>query len=322
MPPSSIPAEPSAAPANLLRLLNMRWLAVAAYVAGIAAAKPLLDVSLPYLPMLGVVSLLAAFNALTLLRVRQASRVGEGEVFAQLMVDVTALTVLLFFSGGPANPFVSLYLPWIAVAAAILAVRLAWLVAALCLAGYSFVIVSNVPLVLPDFERATRFHILGMWLVFVASGALMAWFIARMTGEVRRRDRDLAKAREAALRNERVVALGSLAAGAAHELGTPLATMAVLAGELARRDDVPADVREDLALLRDQVAQCKSIITGLAGRAGQLRAEGGRAQPVDRWVEEIVARWRALRPQAEARVALDGPRPAPLVAGAATLEQA
>lgn len=75
-------------------------------------------------------------------------------------------------------------------------------------------------------------HVSGMWFTFVLSTVLIAWFIVRMSHSIRQRDKELAEAREQALCNEQIIALGTLAAGAAHELGTPLSTMAVIAGEL------------------------------------------------------------------------------------------
>jgi two-component system sensor histidine kinase RegB len=307
---------------NLRRLALMRWYAVGGQLVAIGAARPLLDIELPLAPMLAIAALLAAYNLLTLARLRRAEPVPDTELFAQICVDVTALTLLLFFSGGASNPFVSLYLPPITIAAAVLPLRYAWAIAGLSVAAYSLLVFINVPLRLPDAERATRLHLAGMWLIFVASTALIAWFVARMTAAIRSRDLELAAAREEALRNERVIALGSLAAGAAHELGTPLATMAVIAGELARDPAASPEVKEDLALLREQIDHCKGIITGLAERAGQTRAEGGRAVELDRWLEEIVARWKKLRPHAESRVSLRGAMPAPLIVGEAALEQA
>lgn len=306
---------------NLRRLLAMRWLAVGGEAAAVVAAPLLLGIPLPLAPMLGIVALQAAFNLHAHGRLRRRGSVTEGELVAHLGVDMMALTLLLFFSGGAANPFVSFYLPPIAVAATILPARAAWGIALAGVAAYSLLSVFNVPLELADAARATRLHLAGMWLTFVVSAALIAWFVARMAAAIRSRDLELAAAREAALRNERVIALGSLAAGAAHELGTPLATMAILAGELGRNADLPAETREDLALLRQQVEHCKGIITGLAARAGQARAEGGAAVALDRWLEQVIARWRQLRPHAEAKVSLHGTA-APMIVGEATLEQA
>jgi two-component system sensor histidine kinase RegB len=305
----------------LRRLVLMRWFAVAGQFVLIAAAGPLLDIALPLAPMLGIVALQAGFNLFTRRRLASGGGIADGELFAQLGVDITALTLLLFFSGGAANPLVSLYLPGIAIAAVVLPGRFAWGVVALSVAAYSLLVFWNVPLPVADAERATRLHLAGMWLIFVASAALIAWFVARMAAAIRSRDLALAAAREEALRNERVIALGSLAAGAAHELGTPLATMAILVGELSRETALSPEAQEDLSLLRSQMEHCKGIITGLAARAGQVRAEGGAALDLDRWLEQVVERWRRLRPHAEAKVSLHGTA-TPRVVGEATLEQA
>jgi two-component system sensor histidine kinase RegB len=272
--------------------------------------------------MLAIIALLAGFNLATRRRLTRGGAVTDSELFAQLGVDITALTLLLFFSGGGANPLVSLYLPTIAIAAVVLPGRFAWCVVALSVAAYSLLVFWNIPLPVADAERATRLHLAGMWLIFVASAALIAWFVARMAAAIRSRDLQLAAAREEALRNERVIALGSLAAGAAHELGTPLATMAILAGELGRNAGLPPETQEDLALLRQQVEHCKGIITGLAARAGQARAEGGGAVALDHWLEQVIARWRQLRPHAAAKVSLHGTATPPRIVGEATLEQA
>jgi two-component system sensor histidine kinase RegB len=143
-----------------------------------------------------------------------------------------------------------------------------------------------------------------------------------MTRLIRERDAELAAAREQALRDERVMAIGTLAAGAAHELGTPLATMALLAGELARDEQLPDAAREDIALLREQIAACKTIITGLSRRAGAERLENADLQPVDRWLDAVRQRWHALRPQAESHLAVSGAQPVPLIAADPRLEQA
>jgi signal transduction histidine kinase len=138
-----------------------------------------------------------------------------------------------------------------------------------------------------DAERAARLHLAGMWLTFVVSAAMIAWFVARMTASIRERDSRLAAAREQALRDERVVALGALAAGAAHELGTPLATMAVLVGELEHDPSLDADARADLALVREQVALCKGIISGMAATQRRGAPESLQAQDAGDWLRGV-----------------------------------
>jgi two-component system sensor histidine kinase RegB len=143
-----------------------------------------------------------------------------------------------------------------------------------------------------------------------------------MAAQVRGRDAALAAAREAALRNERIVALGNLAAGAAHELGTPLSTMAVLAGELARRSDLPPDARDDTQLIVTQVLECKRIISALTERAGSPRAEAAAPTAVDAWMDQVVQRWRLQRPSAAGALDRRGPMPGPRVAVDPALERA
>jgi len=310
---------------NLHRLSLMRWIAIAGQITAIAAGKVWLDIHLPLVPMLFIVALLIAFNLITWVRLNRPAAVNDAELFMQLSVDLTALTVLLFFSGGASNPFVSLYLPPIAIAAAILPARFAWAVAAISGAAYSMLVFISMPLLMDNMDRAPQLHLVGMWLTFVISAALITWFVARMTSAIRQRDLALAAAREEALRNERVVALGSLAAGAAHELGTPLSTMAVIVGELLlqpKLDQTDLLLQEDLILIREQITHCKSIITGLVDQAGEIRAEGGRAISINDWLTQVVARWQQLRPHAHCTVSLSGTSPAPHIVGEATLEQA
>jgi len=173
-----------------------------------------------------------------------------------------------------------------------------------------------------DHEKALEIHLVGMWVIFVFSGITICWSVLRLTAAVRRRDAELAGAREAALRGERVLALGNLAAGAAHELGTPLTTMAVLAGELLRDAQLPPALRPDLELMRAQIGDCKRIITQLAAQAGSSRAEAVGRLAVDAWLAQLLERWRLQRPTIVPRLRLEGTRPGPVVAMDATLGQA
>jgi two-component system sensor histidine kinase RegB len=121
------------------------------------------------------------------------------------------------------------------------------------------------------------------------------------------------------------MAMGTLAAGAAHELGTPLGTMALIAGELAhdaRQLDLPPQWHEDLALLRQQIGVCKQIITGLSRRAGAERLENSPRQRVDRWLEQVRQHWAAIRPQAESRLLIQGEGEIPEITADPRLEQA
>ncbi len=318
----------SATPAgkeNLKRLFWLRGFAIAGMSLMVATAQAMYHIIVPLAAPLALLTLWALLNLLTWLRLKHQAPVSHGELLAQLGADLVMLTALLTFSGGPANPLTSLYLPTVAVGAAILPARRAWVVACLSVLAYSMLWQFSIALTVEDVDRAMQMHLTGMWLTFTASALLIASFVTRMTTSLRERERQLAAAREQALRDERIVALGNLAAGAAHELGTPLATMAVLAGELANDSATPSAQRDDLNLLREQIAACKHIISSLAEKAGVPRAEHGKSIAVDRWIEGIVAHWRTLRPEIAPQVTMasicDNTQP-PLIFGEATLEQA
>lgn len=308
--------------ASLSRLVALRWIVIGVQLLVLTLAQPTLGIRLPLVPMIAVLGLLALSNVISMARITGGVAIGEAELLTQVCIDVAAMTVLVYLAGGVTNPLISLYLPIIAVAATILPGRFAAVVVAMSIAAYSLLTLEYRPLQLEDPHDAVRLHLTGMWLSFAVSAVIIGWFVVRMMQAIRTRDAQLAAAEAAALRNERVVALGNLAAGAAHELGTPLGTIAMIAGELLRRPGLDADLQADLELVRGQTAQCKSIITTLSARAGGSRAEGGGALSVDAWVSGAIARWQAQRPHVTAAVRIRGDTPPPRVMADSTLDQA
>jgi two-component system sensor histidine kinase RegB len=305
---------------NQRRAVILRWWLLAAVAVAVSSAPTFLDIGLPRLPMFAVVGLMAGFNAYIQWSTRANVETGAAELFGQLCVDLVALGILLYLSGGAANPLISFLLVPVAVAALSLPGRHTAAVAVLAIAIYSLLMWRFLPLPVADAERGARLHLGGMWLTFVVSATMIAWFVARMTASIRERDNRLAAAREQALRDERVVALGAMAAGAAHELGTPLATMAVVVGELEQEPSLDADARADLALVREQIALCKGIISNMAARTGATRPEQLEAQDCAEWVRGVCARWQAMRPRAGSRVIVEGDG-APWIPIDAALEQ-
>ena len=157
-------------------------------------------------------------------------------------------------------------------------------------------------------EGIFNLHVLGMWLGFVLSAAIIAWFVVQMAQAVRQRDETLSRVREEILRNERIVALGTQAAGAAHELGTPLSTMAVVIGEL--RHDVTSTqtaLRDNLTILEEQVRNCKRILDKFMANAQDSGAAS--LQPIDELMEEVLDEWQLLRPTAQYHYHSNGVQP-------------
>ncbi|NWG30481.1 MAG: HAMP domain-containing histidine kinase [Rhodocyclaceae bacterium] len=301
------------------RLALLRWWLIGALTLATLAGPTLLDIALPLAPLLSLLALLAVFNLVIQVW-------GGNEEFrpvdlaGQLAVDLVAMGVLLYLTGGATNPLISLLLLPVAVSAFSLPARWVAGLALLSIGIYSLLMLYSLPLPVADVARATRLHLTGMWLTFVVSVLLLAWFVTRMTQTLRERDIELAAAREDALRDAQVVALGQLAAGAAHELGTPLATMNVLAGELANDPRLPEDAHADLELLRRQIGICKEIVGGLTQKAGIERA--GQLQAANVWLENLLARWRTLWPNASCALEITSPGTPPRLIPEAAIEQA
>lgn len=328
----------------LARLVALRRIEVIAQGLVMALALAGLRIPLAIAPMVAATVALGLVNLATQWRLERGWPVTDKELLAHLAIDAGALGFLLYFSGGSANPFISLFLLPPTLAAALLPARYAWAMAGLTLVAYTFLMFWNLPLPAPQGElaqldavlaRATgtapehaghlsgfALHVLGMWLNFVISVGVVAFFLTRMAATLKSREQELAAAREAALRHEQILSLGTLAAGAAHKLGTPLATMAVLIRELELGQGDPAEQQEDLRLLRQQVDLCKRTISQILASAGQARHESLLSVPLDAYLSELLDEWRLIRPRAPLRVTLEGAQPGPLIAADRTLEQA
>ncbi len=295
---------------QLRRLAALRSLAIAAQLLTLAAVRKILELELDWQPMLLTIAALVLVNLLTLLRLRSSKPISNPELFGQLCIDVLALSVLLYYSGGSTNPFVSLYLLPLVIAAATLPGRYTWSMAALTAACYSVLMFHYIPL--PhnhqhDGDSAFNAHVVGMWLGFVFSTVVVAYFVVKMAQAVRSRDEMLVRAREETLRNERIVALGTQAAGAAHELGTPLSTMAVVIGELRHDTVAQPGWRDALNILNEQVHVCRRILDKILADA----QVGGAAslQPADRLMAEVLDEWQLLRPTAQYQYRSAAPSP-------------
>ncbi len=286
---------------NLQRLFWLRNIAIAAQCLTIGLVYWTIDIEIPWAQLVLVVALLALINFLTWIRLHRKWPVSHLEFFLQLLIDVLALSTLLYFSGGSTNPFISLYLLPITIAAATLPWRYTWVMAFITIACYTLLLFVYVPLPHEHSNHLIEFalHVSGMWLAFVLSTVIIAWFVVKMSASIRDRDQDLAKAREHALRNEQIIALGTLAAGAAHELGTPLSTMAVVTGELQQEYTQDNEFQNNIRILRDQITHCKQTLTQLLAKVGQTRAEQGSELPVNEFLDQILDKWKLIRPSVQ-----------------------
>ncbi|HET6411479.1 MAG TPA: ATP-binding protein [Anaeromyxobacter sp.] len=282
---------------NLTWLVHLHWWAILGQVAMVAAGQILTRVALP-LGTLALVLLGEAFLNLGLWAVARRARATDGVIAAVMVVDAIALTVILYLTGGAANPFSTLYLVNVALAAVLLPPRWSWLILLTSLCGYGALFLDervaglghHIHSALEE-ERLLRVHLGGMWVALLVASVFVVLFVHQLTRTLSVRERELRETRSRADQREKLAALATLAAGAAHELSTPLGTIAIVTRELQRslKDTVSAEVRADLQLVRDQIARCREILDRMSAQSGANMGESFVLIPVPRWIEQALS---------------------------------
>ena len=204
-----------------------------------------------------------------------------------LAIDIMLLTLILFFSGGVMNPFTIFYLVEVAAAAVLLGAGWTWTCVGLSIASYStmfFIPPAGAMKAMPGMvDTEFRLHLYGMLTSFGVAAICVAYFITLIQKDRIRMGKQLDTEREKTARIQRFSALTAIAAGAAHELATPLGTIGIAAEELQRQVascDVPRSVTEDIALIRSQVRRCRSTLDQL-DPAGPGNSRFRRMAPQD-----------------------------------------
>ncbi len=343
---------------NLAWLLRLRLVATAGQVGAIVVVHALMGIALPLLPIGTILLVAVLLNLAVAIWLRRRVRVGESVVGGLIAADVVLFSGLLYFTGGPANPFSFLYLVYIALATLALRPVWTWTLVALAVGCFGLLFVGHVPLAAvshhappagaqapeparvdharhtpaehaahlararAEEERRSRgattevthadamdLHLYGMWVAFGIGAAAIVYFLTRVTHALADREADLLAAREVARKTEKLASLATLAAGAAHELATPLATIAVVAKELERSLAGDADRASDVRLVREQVERCREILRSMAADSGQTLGE----LVADVSVATVLEAAIAGLPDA-ARVRLEAPPQQPIVA--------
>jgi two-component system sensor histidine kinase RegB len=267
------------APELVLRwLVALRFLAAAGQGMALAVAALALELPLPY-RALWTVPALTVLSNLVLWLVPVPPARARSVAASVLVLDTLLFTALLTLSGGPDNPFSAIYAIHVAIAAMLGSARATWLVSGLSAAGYAFAfrwhesqhfwhgpLAEAVPL---------QLHAVGMWVAVAVVAVVITFFIGTITTKLREREAALRSMGEVAARSARLASLTTLAAGAAHELGSPLGTIAVIARDLAGAARAPAlaSLADDAALLRSEVDRCRAILDRMSARAERVDAE-------------------------------------------------
>jgi len=322
--PSRFSFVDTAGPSGALRLLFwLRMVAIGSQVVAVAVAYFVLDGPLPLREIGLAIGALALWNALNYGPVHRQRDVQDAEVALHLAVDIVVFTAVVYYTGGPTNPFVSLYLVPISLAATSLPTRYAWLTVALCGAGYSLLWWRSVPLppVHARFGSEFDLHLAGMWINFVIAAVLIVLFVGRMAWLVRQRDRELAAMRETALRDQQLIELGTLAAGTAHEINTPLSTLTILASEL-EETTTGVDQKQQLRAMLDEIRVINERLNRIAGGVNAERSTGARHAELHAFLDELLAKWAAAHPEIGLGVTFDAAKTGIPIVVEATIEQA
>jgi two-component system sensor histidine kinase RegB len=339
---------------NLKWMFVMRNLIICVEALTVLISVYGLDIPLHQAALTGIITLQVGLNWYTWLRLGSARPVTESELVVQLCCDILAITGILYFTGGATNPLTWFYLLPLIIAATVLPQTYTWYLVIFASSAYTVLMryYEPLPRIVPmtlgeiDFpvehqqhlmvnqqqhlmmdHHDIQLHVFGMWFGFVFSAVMVAYFVVGMADSLRKLDRKLAAAREQTLRNERVVALGTLAAGAAHEMGTPLGTMAILVHDLEKEYQQHDHAHSQelclkMKILREQVNRCKAALSVMSATAGELRADSGRSMPVSRYLDEVAADWRGQRLKTPLHYLKTGYEPSPGILAERTLTHA
>lgn len=310
--PGSAPRIDSASAIGAAWLVRLRW--------AFAAAEVFVGLSSELLGQATSIATVSACAATTLLTNaglawwarRDAGRSGAGRLTPVLVLDGVLLTLTLLGSGGSANPFSVLYIVHVALAALLLDRRATLLVVSTTLLGFGLLFVAPMPTGAHAGHahhahggQGFEAHLRGMLAAYALTAAFVGYFVHRVARELARREREMGELRDWAARTERLASLSALAAGAAHELGSPLATIAVAAKELERvaAGEAPLDARgiaSDARLVREEAERCRLIIGKMGTGAGDLQGGAPRRVMLSDVLARVAAslgepRWAAVR---------------------------
>ena len=247
-------------------LVSLRWLAIAGQLVSLAIVHIGLGYEILVFPCLLVIGFSALMNIIIMQSAPLDRRIGNVEVGAQLLFDVVQLSALLFLTGGMNNPFVILLLAPAVVAAKTLN-KAVFVSVVIAVTLFSFALLLwhfPLPWAAGSFVQLPRLYQYGTWIALFVGMLFTSSYTWRATAQTRRMTRALAASEAILFQEKKLSALGGLAAAAAHELGTPLATIQITAKEIARNAEQGSELYEDADLLLSQTQRCRNILKNLA----------------------------------------------------------
>lgn len=257
---------------NLWQLILLRAIAIFFQISAIIFVNFLLKISLPLQEMFLVLIALILLNFFSFYRFKKQKKITDKSLFLELFFDVSAFALLIYFSGGIANPFISLFLLQVIIATILLKQNHAWMIAAITIIYY--VILSFNYRHLHAFHQHGQgmgffdLHLQGMLLSHILASILLLIFIGKIMNNLRLRDEKIHKMKE----ENQMVRTALLAVSAAHELSTPLATISVILGDW-KNVNLNDDLKEDVKKIEKQIQRCEKIISEILENSGRKRVK-------------------------------------------------
>ena len=283
---------------NMWLLVQLRWIAVGGQLGTIGFVHFVMGVHLPLVPLFIAPLMLAGINLATYPLLDRRAAITNWELTVAMLADVAALAWQLHFTGGLANPFASLFLLQVVTGAMLLQPGSSWMIVGAASLALFAIAISPVPLDLPTgVNDPFRLYLAGSLICFALIAVLLVLLITRISRNLREGDAERAAIRQRAAEEDHIVRMGLLATGAAHELGTPLSSLSVILGDWQRMPRIAGDrdLAQDVADMQAEVARCKTIVSGILLSAGEARGIASEFTTVRRFLDAVVAEWRASR---------------------------
>jgi two-component system sensor histidine kinase RegB len=286
----------------LQRLFLLRNIAIIGQILTVIGVHFGLQINLPLPSIFSLIFISIGFNIYIYQSIKSATISSELEVSLHLAFDAFLLFALLYFCGGFTNPFVSLLLVHIALAASFLSPLYCYAIVILTATFYTLLTLVYLPLV-PQNNQLTdifNLHLSGMWISFIFSAFLMTAFISTLRQLALKREEKLSRAREKMLQNEHIVLLGSVSAGLAHEINTPLSSINMLLTEMEHSKAADPWIHAQIPLLRQQTQMCIEYVKELAHSSQQSTVPNEQnQQPLLTFSQQVLKRWAAMRPEVQ-----------------------
>jgi two-component system, sensor histidine kinase RegB len=269
-------------------LLALRWIAIAGQLVALGVITQLLGFPVQMLPALLAIGISAALNLGLRLFYPVNSFLSGRQAAVQLAFDLVQLAVLLYLTGGLTNPFAVLMLVPVTISATLLSLRSTLVLFGLAMLCTTALGLWSLPLPWTAGEQPfimPRIYRIGEWVAIFVGMAFLTAYAWRVSAEARRRQQALVATQEALARAQQMSAVGSLAAAAAHELGSPLGTMTLIARDLQNQLRNDPDFGDDIALLNDQLTRCRDILAGISKQT--VAEEHFRTATLDALLQEV-----------------------------------